>query len=145
MEYQVKIEGLSDLKRKLGDTNFRVALKRGMTNAVIFMEGMVKKYTPVGKSGQLRASFTHKVNASGSEGEIGTNKEYAPYVEFGTGVYIGKGRIYPRTKKVLAWDGMVRRSIAGMKGRFFVQRAWDEQGGERLVRFFKESFDEAFK
>ncbi len=142
LSYRIEIKGLPELQKKLGQSNFTKALKGGMTMAVVNLEGDIKANTPV-KSGRLRAAWTHRVSADGSEGQIGNNLVYAPYVEFGTGVYIGKGRIYPVNKKALAWNGTVRRSIAGMKGRFFVQRTWQEEGGPKLIRFFKQSFDEA--
>ena len=144
IQYKVTIEGLPELQRKLGESNFRVALKQGMTNAVVYFEGEIKRRTPV-RTGQLRGSFTHEVSEDGREGEVGTDKEYGPYVEEGTGVYIGKGRIYPRTKKALAWDNMARRSIAGQKGQFFVKRTWEEEGGVKLLRFFNDEFDKALK
>lgn len=142
ISFDIKVEGIDELKRKLGQTNFTTALKQGMTNAVVYFEGEIKKRTPV-KSGQLKASFTHLVSGDGTEGIVGSNKSYGIYVEEGTGVYVGKGRIYPRTKKALAWDDMVRRSIAGMKGRFFVKKSWEEEGGVKLLHFFKDQFDEA--
>lgn len=145
MNVSIEVEGLAELKRKLGATKFTIALKKGMTNAVIYFEGEVKKRTPVGISGQLRASFTHRVSHDGTEGVIGTNKLYARFVEFGTGVFIGKGRIFPRSAKALAWNDIVRQSIAGMKGRFYVKRAWEEEGGRKLIRFFKFEFDKALR
>lgn len=44
-------------------------------------EGYVKALTPV-DTGLLRNSITHQVRAEDSEVDIGTNVEYAPYVEF---------------------------------------------------------------
>ena len=44
-------------------------------------------------SGRLVDSISHKVIEEGSDIEchIGTNVEYAPYIEFGTGIYSDKG------------------------------------------------------
>ncbi len=53
-------------------------------------EKHIKRLTPV-DMGLLRQSYTHAVDVNGVR--IGTNVEYAPYVEFGTGVYAtGKSR-----------------------------------------------------
>ena len=155
MQFKLKVENLPELQRKLGESNFRVALKQGMENATTEMERQIKLHAPRGKTGNLRASFTHKVSADGTKGIVGSTGEkggsYAPFVEFGTGVYVGKGRIYPKTAKALAWptqvkgSGTVRRSIKGMKGRFYVKKAWDEEGGGKLLRFFTASFDEALR
>lgn len=49
------------------------------------IENMAKTLCPV-DTGRLRASITHEVGKEGNElvGRIGTNVEYAPYVELGT-------------------------------------------------------------
>lgn len=62
-------------------------------------EGYAKVLTPVGTpestgvegyhGGTLRNSITHKVN--GDDVYIGTNLDYAPYVELGTGIYASDG------------------------------------------------------
>lgn len=50
--------------------------------------------------------------------QVGTNVHYAPYVEYGTGIYGPKGQpIRPKVAKVLAWKatgGALRR--AGLQG-----------------------------
>ncbi len=142
IEYHVVIEGLPELQRKLGETNFKVATKQGMENATTELERQIKLRTPH-KSGDLMRAFKHKVSTDGMEGTIYNDVlgNYGPYVEYGTGVYIGKGRIYPRTKKALAWDGMVRRSVKGQKGQFFVKRSWEEEGGAKLLHFFTKQYD----
>jgi hypothetical protein len=144
MKVSMKLKGHEELKRKLGKSRYETAMRKGMTKAVVKIESEIKKRTPV-KSGQLKASFTHYISPDATQGVVGTNKEYAPYVEEGTGVYIGKGRIYPRTAGALAWGDMVRTSIAGMKGRFFVKKAWREEGGVKLLKFFDAEFDKAIK
>ena len=138
MSYIVEIKGLETLRKKLSPTQFTITKKQGMTNAVVFMEGKVKENTPF-KKGELRASWLPSVSEDGMEGRVTSRKEkasYGPYVEYGTGVYIGRGRIYPKKKKALAWDGMVRRSVAGQRGQFFVKRTWEAEGGVKLIRFF---------
>lgn len=135
MAFTVKIEGLPELQKKLGSTEFTAHMKKGMTRAVVFMEGQLKSGTPV-QSGRLRSAWTHKISFGGMLGEVGNAVRYGPFVEEGTGVFIGGGRIFPRSAKALAWDDMVRWSIEGMKGRFFVKRTWDSVGGKKLLRFF---------
>lgn len=46
-------------------------------------------------TGNLRNSINHKVDASGKAVYIGTNVEYAPYVELGTGIHYPGGRQTP--------------------------------------------------
>lgn len=45
-------------------------------------------------TGALRNSITHKVKEENKGGtcHIGTNMEYAPYIEFGTGIHYSGGR-----------------------------------------------------
>ena len=55
------------------------------------VEREAKQKAPV-KSGELRRSIQSKV--MGNEGEVGTDLFYAPYVEYGTGIFssLGNGR-----------------------------------------------------
>lgn len=58
---------------------------------------------------------------------VGSNVEYAPHQEFGTGIY-GKGSpIRPKRAKMLAWKGksgkmIFARSVKGVKGKKFMQK-----------------------
>lgn len=74
-----------------------IDLEGPLTKACLLVENDAKKRCPV-DTGQLRQSITHEVE--GNTGVIGTNVEYAPYVEYGTGKYAsgpyeGKGRQTP--------------------------------------------------
>lgn len=57
-------------------------------------EGYAKDLAPV-DTGNLRNSIGHKVDASGKAAYIGTNSEYGPYVELGTGIHAKGGRQTP--------------------------------------------------
>lgn len=76
-------------KRELDDAILR-ALERCGQQA----EGYAKDLTPV-DTGNLRNSITHKLESDGKAVQIGTNIEYAPYVELGTGKYAEGGRKDP--------------------------------------------------
>lgn len=65
------------------------AKARALESCGLVAEGYAKKATPV-DTGNLRNSISHKVTEDASY--IGTNTEYAPYVEFGTGKYYPGGR-----------------------------------------------------
>ena len=73
-----KIENISELK----------SLKKGIEKACIRVEADAKKNCPV-DDGILRASITHEVEEN--QGTVGSNVEYAPYVELGTGLYASSG------------------------------------------------------
>ena len=57
------------------------AIEKGLTGAALLVEGDAKLRTPV-DTGNLRSSLNHTVEPT--EATVGTNVEYAPYVEFGT-------------------------------------------------------------
>lgn len=70
------------------------ALLRALEKCGITAEKYAKKLCPVNKrenGGTLRDSITHKVVANELAAYIGTNEEYAAYVELGTGIYYPNG------------------------------------------------------
>ena len=80
----------SDLvKEELQLSIMRALEKCGMT-----AEGYAKLLCPV-DTGNLRNSITHRVDEVESAVYIGTNNEYAAYVELGTGKYYPGGRKTP--------------------------------------------------
>lgn len=70
--------------KKLGKLDATKALQR----AGLEIETKAKKLCPV-DTGTLRRSITHEV--ANNELVVGTNVEYAPYLEFGTGIYASEG------------------------------------------------------
>lgn len=79
-----------DTSRNAKD-KMRQRMERNMIVAVAVLAGVSKLYAPV-QDGHLRDSIEGKPN--GLSGTIGTPVDYAPYVEFGTGIHAegGKGR-----------------------------------------------------
>ena len=59
------------------------ALARALEEVGLVAEGYAKKACPV-DTGRLRNSITHQVRPSEKSVYIGTNVEYAPYVELST-------------------------------------------------------------
>ena len=70
----------------------KAAIQRALKRIGMQAEGFAKKLCPV-DTGGLRNSINHKVQKD--EVYIGTNKEYAAYVELGTGKYYDGGRKTP--------------------------------------------------
>lgn len=71
------------------------ALARGLEKCGLVAEGYAKKLCPV-DTGNLRNSITHTVADNGERAAyVGTNSEYAVYVECGTGIYYPGGRQTP--------------------------------------------------
>lgn len=70
------------------------ALLRGLEKCGLTAENYAKRLCPV-DTGNLRNSITHVVKDDEMAVYIGSNVEYAPYVELGTGVYADGGRPTP--------------------------------------------------
>lgn len=75
-------------------SSMREAAARALEKCGLVAEGYAKPLCPV-ITGNLRNSITHKVDEHAGAVYIGTNVEYAPYVELGTGVYTSGGRPTP--------------------------------------------------
>lgn len=73
---------------------FRGAAVRALEKCGLDAEGFAKIKAPVDQ-GTLRNSITHRVDESELAVYVGTNIEYAPYVELGTGKYYLGGRPDP--------------------------------------------------
>lgn len=90
-----KLEGLEKLPELIEKHIDKEQAVRSMGIACAFVEGEAKKLAPKG-SGDLRRSITSKVDVEGRSviGTVFTPLEYAPYVEFGTGLFAegGNGR-----------------------------------------------------
>lgn len=89
------IENLDKLLTKLENLK-TVSVEQAINEACILVENDAKKRCPV-DTGELRMSITHEIEETSENrttGAVGTNLEYAPYVEFGTGIFssLGNGR-----------------------------------------------------
>lgn len=86
-----------------------------VTKACLLVVGEAKERCPVDE-GLLRASITYQVEKNSNEivGYIGSNLDYAPYVEYGTGIYAkdGNGRKTP-----WIWEGHSKK----WKGKFYTK------------------------
>ena len=90
-----QIENLDKLLTKLENLK-TVSVEQAVNEACILVENDAKKRCPV-DTGELRMSITHEIEETSENrttGAVGTNLEYAPYVEFGTGIFssLGNGR-----------------------------------------------------
>lgn len=70
------------------------AAVRALEKCGLTAEGYAKKLAPV-DTGNLRNSISHAVDEDEPAAYVGTNAEYAPYVELGTGKYAEGGRPTP--------------------------------------------------
>lgn len=74
----------TDLSDMLLET-FGDACTRALVRCGQQAEGYAKDLSPVPVTGNLRNSISHRVKPIEKAVYIGTNCEYAPYIEFGTG------------------------------------------------------------
>lgn len=90
MADSVRLEGLEEILDNL-DVDIE-ELAKHMGKACALIERSAKQKAPKG-IGELRRSITSKVETIGDEvvGTVFTPLEYAPYVEFGTGLYAEEG------------------------------------------------------
>ncbi len=134
MELEVKT---ADIEKELSDfINQRLAktIEEKMNRATLIIERRAKELCPV-DSGDLKRSITHKVlpDSDGEVlGKVFTNKEYAPYVHEGTGIYAENGRKDGWTYK--SADGSFKRT-KGQKPQRFLSDAAEEKREEVLRAF----------
>lgn len=127
-----QIENLDKLLNKLEKLE-KIDLDKVLNKACILVENDAKKKCPVG-TGELRNSITHEVE--GTEAIVGTNTEYAPYVEFGTGIFssMGNGRQTPWSYQDV--EGHWHTTI-GQQPQPYLNPALDENRS-KIVDLFKE-------
>lgn len=87
---EIEITDNSSLVRE----EFQAACLRALEKCGLTAEGYAKPLCPV-DTGNLRNSITHQVVSGEPAVYIGSNSEYAAYVELGTGKYYPGGRKTP--------------------------------------------------
>ena len=107
----LEVKGLQELQKKL---QADVAIKpfhAGIKKATLLLQREVAMATVV-DTGRLRASITPKL--MGSFGQVGTNVQYAPIVEFGAGNI--QARHMEGGRKVLG-EGMFSFGLKKLAGK----------------------------
>lgn len=113
-------------------------LERAMSKAALLVEAEAKKKAPRG-NGDLARSIASKVETSGGEvvGTVFTPLFYAPYVEYGTGLFAEDGN----GRKDVPWhykdDKGEWHSTSGQKPQPFMRPAFDENR-EQVLRILME-------
>lgn len=80
----------------LARSEMQATVLRALEKCGLTAEGYAKMLCPV-DTGNLRNSITHQVVTGENTVYIGSNSEYAAYVELGTGIYYPGGRQTPWT------------------------------------------------
>ncbi len=88
----IRLEGADELIEHLDGLLDTEALKNALGRACALVERSAKQKAPKG-IGELRRSITSEVRTEGGEavGVVYTPLEYAPYVEYGTGLFAENG------------------------------------------------------
>lgn len=87
------------------------AIDRALEEIGLAAEGYAKRACPV-DTGNLRNSITHAVEGSEDAVYIGTNVEYAPYVEMGTRRTAAQPFLRPAaTEHVSTYRSILERSL----------------------------------
>ncbi len=103
--------------------------------AGVLVSGDAKRRSPV-DMGQLRSSIGYEVDKD--EVKIGTNVEYAIYVEYGTGIYAESGG---RKTPWVYFSEKLKRFVktSGTKAQPYLRPALDTNK-DKLVRMWKDIF-----
>lgn len=128
----IRLEGLEEVLGALDDLADTSNLNAALGKACALVERSAKQKAPK-DTGDLRRSITSKVE--GTEGVVYTPLEYAPYVEYGTGLFAESGG-----RQDVPWnyqdDEGNWHSTSGMKPQPYMQPALNENREEilRIIR-----------
>ena len=133
------LDGVLDAIEELTDEKL-IELEKGIEKACALVERSAKEKAPK-DTGELRRSITSKVekDADGVKGIIYTPLEYAPYVEYGTGLFAENGG-----RMDVPWnyqdDKGEWHSTSGQHPQPFMRPALDENR-EEILRIIAEGIN----
>ena len=128
----IEFDGLEEIFNSLESLEDVESYKKGLLKACALVERSAKQKAPKG-NGDLRRSITSKVD--GLVGIVYTPLEYAPYVEYGTGLFAENGG-----RQDVPWnykdDEGNWHSTTGMKPHPFMRQALNENR-QNIIRVIK--------
>lgn len=133
----IRLEGIDEVLESIENIGDTEQFSGILEKACALVEGEAKKAAPK-DTGALRRSITSKVENTDSEiqGVVFTPLEYAPYIEYGTGLFAEEGG---RTD--VPWnyqdDKGEWHSTSGMRPQPFMRPALDENR-EKIIQMIKE-------
>lgn len=134
----IRIDGLEEVLERLDSVANVENIKQAMGKACALVEGAAKRKAPK-DTGELRRSITSKVESDGNDilGIIYTPLEYAPYVEYGTGIFAEE-----EGRKDVPWhyqdDEGNWHSTSGQKPHPYMRPALNENM-EQIKRILREA------
>ena len=122
MSAEIKFEGLDEILYKLDKISSNANIEEALGTCCAIVEKSAKQKAPK-DTGALRRSITSKVEDN--QGIVFTPLEYAPYVEYGTGLFAESGG-----RKDVPWnyqdDEGKWHSTSGQKPQPFMRPALEE-------------------
>lgn len=129
----IEFEGLDEVLEEIESLADTGELEATLGKACALVERSAKELAPK-DTGALRRSITSKVE--GTEGIVYTPLEYAPYIEYGTGLFAENGG-----RADVPWnykdDKGEWHSTSGIKPQPFMRPALN-QNRENIIRLIKE-------
>lgn len=141
MKIELSATNLDELVRRLEDKLGAEGMEQAVGKACALVERSAKEKAPK-DTGALRRSITSEVKRDGDviEGTVFTPLEYAPYVEYGTGLFAESGG-----RKDVPWcyqgDDGEWYSTSGQHPQPFMRPALNENREEILRIIAQEVFD----
>lgn len=130
---EIRFEGLDNILDTLDQIGNGQGLYQALGKACALVERSAKEKAPKG-NGDLRRSISSKVE--GLEGVVFTPLEYAPYVEYGTGLFAEEGG-----RMDVPWNYQDEKgnwhSTSGMHPQPFMRPALNENR-EKILQILKE-------
>lgn len=133
----MRIEGIERLSQRLSEMADPEKYRAALGIACALVERAAKEKAPKG-TGELRRSITSRIEEDGNDlvGVVFTPLEYAPYIEFGTGLFAEEGG-----RQDVPWnyqdDEGKWHSTSGMEPRPYLRPALNENR-EEIVRILRE-------
>ena len=129
----IEFVGLEEIDKKLASMLDVASVRKALGKACAVVEASAKQKAPKG-NGDLRRSIKSRVD--GVEGVVYTTLEYAPYVEYGTGLFAEKGG-----RQDVPWSYQDEEgnwhSTSGMKPSPYMRPALQENR-EKIKRILRE-------
>ena len=132
----IEVIGLQVILNKLNQLENTENLDGAIGKACALVERSAKQKAPKG-DGDLRRSITSKVDSGKHKGTVFTPLEYAPYVEFGTGLFAENGN----GRKEVPWHYKDEKgkwhTTKGQKPKPYMRPALKENR-DKILKLIKE-------
>ena len=132
----IELKGLEDVEVMLDSVTDPAKIYKALGKACALVERSAKQKAPKG-DGALRRSITSKVDRIEQQGQVYTTLEYAPYVEYGTGLFAEDGN----GREDVPWHYKDEKgewhTTSGMSPQPYMRPALNENRTE-IIRILKE-------